>query len=80
MNQLADAARDFGLSLTQTQLEAFALFEKRLYDVNELLNLTRIPQEECWSKHFLDSLTLSPLIPGGSTVLDIGTGPGAPGA
>ena len=77
---LQESAREFGLELTRTQLEALTVFESKLYETNSVMNLTRIPQAECWSKHFLDSLTLSPYIPNKSTVLDIGTGPGTPGA
>jgi 16S rRNA (guanine527-N7)-methyltransferase len=77
---LCSAARTLGVSLSNVQLEALALFEERLYEANTLMNLTRVPKAECWARHFLDSLTLSPLIPKGASVLDIGTGPGIPGA
>jgi 16S rRNA (guanine527-N7)-methyltransferase len=77
---LAAGAKTIGLSLTATQIEALALFERRLYEANAVMNLTRVPQAECWTRHFLDSLVLSPYIPTGSTVLDIGSGPGLPGA
>ena len=77
---LSDEAKSFGLALTRTQLEAFALYEKRLYEANRAANLTRVPLTECWSRHFLDSLILSPLVPQGATVLDIGSGAGFPGA
>lgn len=77
---LADCAAAFGLSLTRTQLEAFALFERRLYEANRAMNLTAVPQSECWRRHFLDSLAISPLIPNKESVLDIGSGPGFPGA
>ena len=42
------------------------------------MNLTRIPQEEAWLRHFVDSLLFHDLIPEGSLVLDIGSGPGFP--
>ncbi|MCH8275050.1 MAG: 16S rRNA (guanine(527)-N(7))-methyltransferase RsmG [Armatimonadetes bacterium] len=77
---LAQAARAYGVQLRRTQLEAFTLFEKRLYEANRVANLTKVPQNECWSRHFLDSLILAPLIPKNATVLDIGSGPGFPGA
>jgi 16S rRNA (guanine527-N7)-methyltransferase len=77
---LSENAAAFGLQLTRVQLEAFALFEKFLYESNVTMNLTRVPQSECWSRHFLDSLAISPMIPNGSSVLDIGSGPGFPGA
>lgn len=42
------------------------------------MNLTRIPREEAWLRHFVDSLLFHDLIPDGASVLDIGTGPGFP--
>ncbi|MCW5946638.1 MAG: 16S rRNA (guanine(527)-N(7))-methyltransferase RsmG [Fimbriimonadales bacterium] len=77
---LSENAAALGVQLTRVQLEAFALFEKFLYEANATMNLTRVPQDECWSRHFLDSLAISPMIPKGSNVLDIGSGPGFPGA
>lgn len=53
-------------------------FENRMYAANEVMNLTRVPREEAWVRHFLDSLLAQDLIPQGSSVLDIGTGPGLP--
>lgn len=42
------------------------------------MNLTRIAREDCWLRHFIDSLLIHDLIPDGSHVLDVGTGPGFP--
>lgn len=72
------ACTELGLSLTQAQVELFDAFEEALYAANSVMNLTRVPQEECWLRHFIDSLLFQDLIPEGSTVLDIGTGPGFP--
>lgn len=72
------AAHDLGLELTEAQVDAFSAFEDALYQANEVTNLTRVPREECWLRHFVDSLILSRLIPPGTAVLDIGTGPGFP--
>lgn len=73
-----EAVRSLGLRLDERQLNAFQSFEDRLYESNEVMNLTRVPREECWLRHFLDSLLLHDLLPQGSRVLDIGTGPGFP--
>ena len=78
-SRLRDEARAFGIDLSSEQLSAFEAFEGRIYATNEVKNLTRVPREECWSRHFLDSLAPSRFIPNGSTVLDIGTGAGFPG-
>lgn len=76
--EFAKAASDLGLELTVDQLYRFETYESELYAANEVMNLTRVPRDECWLRHFIDSLLLSPLIPEGSKVLDIGTGPGLP--
>ncbi len=67
-----------GLSVTSGVLDQFEVFEDNLYAANEVMNLTRIPREEAWQRHFVDSLLFQDLIPLGSVVLDIGTGPGFP--
>lgn len=77
--QFAKAAEEYGLSLDESQLKAFEAFEDRLYEANKTKNLTRVPRTECKSRHFLDSLSLSPLIPEGNSVVDLGSGAGFPG-
>ena len=67
-----------GIHLSVLQIAAFQRFETALYETNEVMNLTRVPREECWYRHFLDSLIFHDLIPRGARVLDIGTGPGFP--
>jgi 16S rRNA (guanine527-N7)-methyltransferase len=74
----AQAARTLGLLLTQEQLGQFEAFEEALYRANEVMNLTRVQKEECWIRHFVDSLLFQDLVPLNSSVLDIGTGPGLP--
>lgn len=75
---LRSAAMEFGLTLTEAQLAAFAKFEEALYAANAVKNLTRVPREAAWSRHFLDSLLVVQWISQGARVLDIGTGPGFP--
>ncbi len=67
--------RSLGLN---ADLHAFASFEEALYRANETTNLTRIPRDEAWLRHFVDSLLFHDLIAEGARVLDIGTGPGFP--
>lgn len=76
--QFLDACHKLDLALTQAQVEKFEEFEAALYAANAVMNLTRVPREECWLRHFIDSLLFQDLIPSGATVLDIGTGPGFP--
>lgn len=67
-----------GLELSPQVLTLFQDFEDDLYVQNATRNLTRVSKEECWIRHFLDSLLIAPLIPNSAAVLDIGTGPGFP--
>lgn len=67
-----------GLALSDLQLDAFERFEDALYAWNQRKNLTRVPREECWIRHFLDSLLFHDLLPQAGKVLDLGTGPGFP--
>ena len=77
--EFASAAATLGASLSKDQIKAFELFEERLYAANQTTNLTRVAREDCRVRHFLDSLSVAALIPEGSSVIDIGTGPGFPG-
>lgn len=72
---LATEVERLGLSL---DLALVAAFEEDLYTQNGVMNLTRVPREEAWLRHILDSLLIAEFIPSGSKVLDIGTGPGFP--
>lgn len=64
--------------LAPEQLSQFEAYEEALYAANASMNLTRVPREDCWRRHFLDSLLLCSLIPDGLQVLDLGSGPGLP--
>lgn len=67
-----------GIEPTPELMAGFAAFEEDLYAQNEIMNLTRIKREECWIRHFIDSLLFHDMIPKGAKVLDIGCGPGFP--
>lgn len=71
-------AEALGLNLTPDQLRAFSEFEDALYEAAKVMNLTRVPQSDCWMRHFLDSLLIAPLLPEGTECLDVGCGPGFP--
>ena len=53
--KFAHTARSLGIILTPAQIEAFEQFEEALYEANKVVNLTRVPREECWLRHFIDS-------------------------
>lgn len=77
-DRLADGAGELGISLTTLQLDQFEAFEDALYAANAVMNLTRVSQQDCVERHFLDCLILVPLLEAGKLVLDIGSGPGFP--
>ncbi len=66
------------MELSPEQIGQFETFEGNLYATNAVMNLTRVPREECWLRHFVDSLLFQDLLPQGASVLDIGSGPGFP--
>lgn len=76
--EFARWAAENGMELSEAQLAAFDRFRDSLYEANEVMNLTRVPAEECWLRHFADSLLFQDLIPRDSYLLDLGTGPGFP--
>ena len=78
MDLLVAYCRQIGVSLSQQQIEAFETYRENLYRLNEVMNLTRVPFEECETRHFVDSLLVAEFVPQGASVLDIGTGPGLP--
>lgn len=74
----------FQISLSPEQLRQFRQFYKNLIKWNEVMNLTAITDEEdVYTKHFLDSLSIVGLVGPGSfdnlSVIDVGTGAGFPG-
>lgn len=80
---LQNGATQFKLSLNEAQLTAFDLYCQELIAWNQRLNLTRIVDpDEIALKHFLDSLSVAPLLPLGSgslALVDVGSGAGFPG-
>ena len=82
MDLLADGAQRLGLKLSQEQLARFELYYRELTEWNRRVNLTAIvAYDEMQVKHFLDSLTLAPVLPSQASLrlLDVGTGAGLPG-
>ncbi len=85
MDRLKQGAQELGIELTQGQLEQFETYYHELIDWNKRINLTSITGYEGMQlKHFLDSLTLKPvlsqdIINGDRGIIDVGTGAGLPG-
>ena len=80
--QLKSETQALGLALSDLQLEMFDAYAGMLVETNKKFNLTAIKNpDEIVTKHFVDSLTVFTAvdIPGGTSVIDIGTGAGFPG-
>lgn len=85
MEDLKAAIAKFGLTETAELSDDACLNKVRQYCVllwvkNEQMNLTRhTTWDQFVSRDLMDTLQLSPLIPSGSLVLDVGSGGGVPG-
>jgi 16S rRNA (guanine527-N7)-methyltransferase len=76
---LAQGATALGITLNPEQLADFGRLADELVTWNRRINLTAITRpSEIVVKHFLDSLTLAPLLSGNESVLDVGSGAGFP--
>lgn len=80
-SQLGIGAEKLGVTLSHIQLELFQRFAGLLQEWGARMNLTSIPPEKYVTHHFLDSLSLAPILQsaGARTLLDVGTGAGFPG-
>ena len=67
-----------GVDPSGLDFEALEEFVADLYEQNATVNLTAVPREEAEVRHLVDSLAILPLVEGGQSVLDIGTGAGFP--
>lgn len=79
---LQQAASDYGIVLTQEQLEAFNRYYQLLVEWNEKMNLTAITEpQEVAVKHIIDSLSCyhADFFLPKARVVDVGTGAGFPG-
>lgn len=85
MDILLTGAQAMGITLSRWQLSQFERYYEALIRWNENTNLTRITgYEDVQVKHFLDSLSLVPVMGGAASlgrkrVIDVGTGAGFPG-
>jgi 16S rRNA (guanine527-N7)-methyltransferase len=79
---LREQALPLGITLSDEQLDLFALYYERLVEMNQVMNLTSITErEDVYIKHFYDSLLLAAVVPIGKAIslIDVGTGAGFPG-
>lgn len=78
--RVVKGASQLDVSVGEDVAESLALYAKELLAWNAKCNLTAIKDPmEVAEKHMVDALAVSPYIPLGSRVLDIGTGGGFPG-
>jgi 16S rRNA (guanine527-N7)-methyltransferase len=77
---LKAGARAMGVLISDLQLSLFMDYLSLLQKWNRIINLTGLQtQREIIVKHFLDSLTLLPLLPNTFSLMDLGSGGGFPG-
>ena len=78
---LQEGASALGISLDERQLRLLAAYEEEILKWNRIVSLVAVQSpRDLPVKHFLDSLTVLPLLPTpGIRLLDIGTGAGFPG-
>ncbi|MCX6012759.1 MAG: 16S rRNA (guanine(527)-N(7))-methyltransferase RsmG [Chloroflexi bacterium] len=81
MEELIKGTNKLGIHLTENQLDLFEKYYHELVDWSRKINLTSIlSYKEVQIKHFLDSLTIIPLIEKKyNKIIDIGSGAGFPG-
>lgn len=79
---LVDGCSEFGVMLTNTQIDQFIKYFEILVDWNKVMNLTGITEfNEVLVKHFVDSLAVAKILDmeNVNSVIDVGTGAGFPG-
>ncbi len=79
---LNDGIKEYGITLSDSQIDQFMMYYKILVEWNQVMNLTAITAfDEVCTKHFLDSISLCKAIDCTQeyTLMDVGTGAGFPG-
>lgn len=80
INLLRSGFDAFGLALDDRAVERFSLFMDELRRWNRAINLTAITKpDQILIKHFVDSVSIVPMLQQGEQVLDVGSGAGLPG-
>lgn len=79
---LEKAASEYGVELSEKQLQQFQRYYELLIEWNEKINLTAITEpQEVAVKHFIDSVSAwdKKRFEGAKSIIDVGTGAGFPG-
>jgi 16S rRNA (guanine527-N7)-methyltransferase len=78
--RLDDGAKQMGIELDESQVEALWRYAHMLRERNEHVNLTSIVSPEgILTLHMLDSLSVAPHLGDARRIIDVGTGGGFPG-
>ncbi|MEE8299162.1 MAG: 16S rRNA (guanine(527)-N(7))-methyltransferase RsmG, partial [Thermodesulfobacteriota bacterium] len=73
-------AGELGVDVSEKDVDLFFKYLENLKNWNEKINLTSIKDDRgIIVSHFLDSISIAPIIEDGKKVLDIGSGAGFPG-
>jgi len=81
IERLEAGARAVGVSLAPSEVARLGRYYDLLVTWSRRINLTRVTRpEEVVDRHFVDCLALAPRLVAGTTVLDVGSGAGFPGA
>ncbi len=79
---LKNAAEEYGISLSETQLQQFDRYQELLVEWNQKMNLTALTEpKDVAIKHMIDSVSVydEKWFSEGMSVIDVGTGAGFPG-
>lgn len=79
---LKKAAEEYGISLSDTQLQKFDRYQELLVEWNQKMNLTALTEpKDVAIKHMIDSVSVydEKWFSEGMSVIDVGTGAGFPG-
>lgn len=84
VDKMKGGLQEFGIELSDHQMEQFYRYYELLIEWNKVMNLTAITEmEEVVKKHFLDSLSFVKAVQNAgdlhASVIDVGTGAGFPG-
>lgn len=78
--QFVERCAAVGLQLSPDEMAQLGRYLKQLLDTNQQFNLTAIRDADtAWQRHVLESLSLLPHLEGVGSVVDVGSGGGAPG-
>jgi len=78
--QFVERCAAVGLQLSPDEIAQLGRYLKQLLDTNQQFNLTAIRDADtAWQRHVLESLSLLPHLDDAGSVVDVGSGGGAPG-